>query len=895
MNHCRRAASLVLGLMLLAMPCAALAGRIGGDITVSGGGNDPTVLMQRGDALYYGDGVAADRQAALAYYERAADLGDLRAHLMVSFIYREKLDPAALARALAIMERAVALCATPDRDPLCATPEPWKEQSAVLATMFRFSEALVAARKALAVAEAAPTPDPVVIAQIHQDIGSHYTRIGKLEDALSELQQAVSTLEAKLPPDDLRIGFALSDLGMAYQHLNRGQEAVAAERRAAAILARQLGEGAGPVGALHNNIGWALKDLQRYDEAFSEFETAARIIAGSYGPQAAELAYPISNMGIIRERQGRHDEAIPLNMKALVIETRFRAAMLEPLRWTQQSLSRSWKAKGRPERAILFAKLAVNAHQEIRQRNRGLDEGAAAALAADWRNVYDELADLLVGEGRITEAQYVLDLQKQQELIEFVRGEADAAAAAALSPRETEVDAAIAAAMQRPIALAAELDGLARKQQASPLSPEESSRMAELNAQLDDSYASFMTDVETLLTRSEQASAAAQADVASLNLDYAADRQEMLRQFATPTVLLQAASLDDGLHLFLTTKDISVHRAVDVSRADLSRKVLEALEAIAARSPDADARLAGLYDLLVKPLEGDLRQSGARVVMLNLGGFLRYVPFAALKSGHGYLIEDYALALDTPAAKTRYGAPDRSTASAAGFGVTEGTAGFTALPGVAAELEAIFKGQDAQGELDGAPRLDAEFTEESLRQTLVARPALLHVASHFKFVPGNETKSFLLLGNGAELSLAKIRKGRGFRFGGVDLLTLSACETAKGSDAQGDEVESFGAIAQMNGASAVMATLWPIADATSGRLMADFYAGLIDTGLDKAQALRRAQIAMLRGVAATGVDLTQRGASGLEEEAAPASGGGPVTDPRHPYYWSPYILMGNWL
>lgn len=95
----------------------------------------------------------------------------------------------------------------------------------------------------------------------------------------------------------------------------------------------------------------------------------------------------------------------------------------------------------------------------------------------------------------------------------------------------------------------------------------------------------------------------------------------------------------------------------------------------------------------------------------------------------------------------------------------------------------------------------------------------------------------------------------------------------------------------MNGASAVMATLWPIADATSGRLMADFYQGLIEAKLDKAQALRRAQIAMLRGVPAPTVDLTARGAAGLDEPVDQQQ----LITSRHPYYWSPYILMGNWL
>ncbi len=195
----------------------------------------------------------------------------------------------------------------------------------------------------------------------------------------------------------------------------------------------------------------------------------------------------------------------------------------------------------------------------------------------------------------------------------------------------------------------------------------------------------------------------AQDEITSLNLDYAADRQEMLKGFTRPTVLLQAASLGETLHLFLTTKDISVHRQVKIARADMAKKVFAVLTAIEERSPEADALLAELYALLISPVEGDLLASRAEVVMLNLGGFLRYLPFAALKSDRGYLIEDYALVIDTPAARTKFESADRKDAEAAGFGVTAAHEGFSPLPGVARELEAIFEGSDAAGELAGAP------------------------------------------------------------------------------------------------------------------------------------------------------------------------------------------------
>ena len=99
--------------------------------------------------------------------------------------------------------------------------------------------------------------------------------------------------------------------------------------------------------------------------------------------------------------------------------------------------------------------------------------------------------------------------------------------------------------------------------------------------------------------------------------------------------------------------------------------------------------------------------------------------------------------------------------------------------------------------------LDEQFTQETMLTQLRQRPKVVHIASHFQFSPGNETNSALLLGDGTFLSLAQIKSLPNI-FGGVDLLTLSACNTATGgSGANGKEVEGFGVLAQRQGAKAV--------------------------------------------------------------------------------------------
>ena len=110
-------------------------------------------------------------------------------------------------------------------------------------------------------------------------------------------------------------------------------------------------------------------------------------------------------------------------------------------------------------------------------------------------------------------------------------------------------------------------------------------------------------------------------------------------------------------------------------------------------------------------------------------------------------------------------------------------------------------------------------------------------------------------------------------FGGVDILTLSACNTASaGADADGKEVEGFAEIAQEQGARSVVASLWAVADNSTRSLMEAFYRNRVTPpGKSKAEALREAQVALLTGKA-----------------------GGPARPYAHPFYWAPFVLVGNW-
>ncbi len=178
------------------------------------------------------------------------------------------------------------------------------------------------------------------------------------------------------------------------------------------------------------------------------------------------------------------------------------------------------------------------------------------------------------------------------------------------------------------------------------------------------------------------------------------------------------------------------------------------------------------------------------------------------------------------------------------------------------------------------------------------RPPVVHVASHFRFKPGDETDSALLLGDGNFLSLAQINALQN-PFGGVELLTLSACNTASsGSGANGKEIEGFGALAQKKGAKAVVASLWPVADRTTQLLMEEFYRGREARKLTKGEAIRQAQIKLLRGELSKPAPEALANRDIVHETTATSSVPKFTVDAKrphaHPYYWAPFILIGNW-
>jgi len=267
-----------------------------------------------------------------------------------------------------------------------------------------------------------------------------------------------------------------------------------------------------------------------------------------------------------------------------------------------------------------------------------------------------------------------------------------------------------------------------------------------------------------------------------------------------------------------------------------------------------------LYDLTIRPALDDLTRSRIKTLVFVPDGVFRNVPLSALYDGERFLIEDYSIAL-TPGLQLLNPQPlKQEKLRTIAAGITESVDGFAGLDYVDSELEEI------ESRANSRVLVNQNFTSEALKKAIqFSDYPIVHIATHGQFSSSLED-TFLLAWderiNINELdSILQTRNSE--QDNAIELLVLSACETATG-----DSRAALGlaGMAVRAGAKSTLATLWSVNDRATSDLMSDFYQELSEKHLPKAEAVRQAQLKLLRN-----------------------------RWYRHPFYWAPYVLLGNWL
>ena len=324
----------------------------------------------------------------------------------------------------------------------------------------------------------------------------------------------------------------------------------------------------------------------------------------------------------------------------------------------------------------------------------------------------------------------------------------------------------------------------------------------------------------------------------------------------TNTAVINSIITSDRIYTILRLPDGRLNRyPVDLSPQELEKTIDRlrfTLENISTDEYLVEAKK--VYDLLIQPMAADLDKAKPKTLVFINDGILKNVPMSALYDGKQYLVEKYPIATTLALKLTPNQQPIQPNAQALIFGLSAEIPPFAPLPSVPAEAKTV------QRILGGKQFLDQDFTSKNLHQQIkTSNYPIVHLATHGKF--GADPNSTFLQLFDRRVSLNEFETILRQSKQPINLLTLSACQTAAG-----DERSTLGiaGVALRAGVKSTLASLWFVNDADTVPLIEDFYTKLRQSGITKAEALRQAQLKA-------------------------------IADPNgHPAIWSPFVLVGNW-
>ena len=720
------------------------------------------------------------------------------------------------------------------------------------------------------------------------NLGNAYYSLGDYQRAIDFHQQYLAI--AREIGDRRGEAISLGSLGLAYDSLGDYQRAIDFHQQYLAI-AREIGDRGGEASSL-GNLGSAYDSLGDYQRAI-DFHQQSLVIDREIEDRQGE-ANSLGNLGSAYYSLGDYQRAIDFYQQSLAIKQE-----IGDIAGAGRSLSNLGYAldvQGETDLAITFFKQSVNKRENIRNNIRTLSPEAQQSYKETITQSYQSLATLLLNQNRVMEAILVLDLLKVQELQDFfkdVKGNERTAQGIELFPQEKQI-----------------------------LSTLESNPNLDLNAYLKSA------PVKALAQEINQTASAQNLQLAAYR-----DLQTRLSSLGQNSTLFYPLILDDRLELVLFTRNAPpIHKTVPISKTELEATVANFRREITNTTSDAIQQPAQqLYQWLIEPIAAELKQNNIQTLIYAPDGQMRYVPLAALYDGKQWLVETYQINYITALSLTELDSESFQnpnilagafTESAGKIQINDELFEFSSIPAAKTEVESLVKTFPGTKVL-----LDKNFNRTGMNPDQMNRHNIVHLATHGKLVNGSPEDSFILLNNQEYITLREIKN---WKLPNVGLVVLSACQTALGEQlGSGIEIIGFGYQLQQAQARASIATLWSINDSVTSDLMNEFYTQLKQGSPNPVDALRKAQIALIRGgiEAESALNKLSLGAEEItvSPEVLRLLQEAQVTDnleiiedknreiititPRerekiqsgslgrlsHPYFWAPFILIGNGL
>ena len=701
-------------------------------------------------------------------------------------------------------------------------------------------------------------------------LGIVYYSLGNYPKALDSYEQHL--VIAREIKDRRGEESALGNLGNAYDALGNYPKAIQCHEKSLAI-AREIkdrsgeGQSLGSLGNAYLSLGNYPKAIEFYDQWLS----IAREIKDRSGEGSA-----LGNLGNAYNALGNYPKAIGFQEQYVVIAREIKDRRGEWIALNNLGLA---LRKQEPELAIVVYKQSVNVSEGIRKDNRKLDQSLQSSYTKTVARTYRDLADLLIQRGRITEAQEVLELLKVQELNELdpkQRANPKRLAELALNPTEQEIQKQ----HNNLIAFGEKVRNCTENCQ--PLETQQQ--------QLNNTFKTYLANLQ----KTTETTTLVRID--DRNKDFIASASKIVN--AQPgTVLIYPLVLPDKTHLLWASQGgILSSVTCPMGETKLNATIAQFQASLTDRTDLNGVKQHGktLYDCLIKPLEekGEWQKNNIKNLVIAADRTINYIPIAALHDGKQFLIEKYATSNILNAGLTDVTDRLPKDPTILGIGISAPLDNFSALPNVETELNTIIRTPtNPLGLYPGNLSLNQNATPAQLKTNLKQPYNILHIATHGQFNPTEPNDSFLLFSSGTP------GKGDRYTINRIDeqqealrkihLVILSACQSATGQSATtGIEIQGLSAAFVRDRAKSVIASLWNVDDASTALLMQQFYKNLTP-GTTKAQALQKAQLQFILG------NLTAK-------DAPPRAGGRPfipnqpaVNSYLHPYYWAPFLLIGN--
>jgi CHAT domain-containing protein/predicted negative regulator of RcsB-dependent stress response len=707
------------------------------------------------------------------------------------------------------------------------------------------------------------------------NIASVYDVLGEKTKALKYYNQASSILH--VVGDRSGEAAALNNIGHVYDAL--GEETKALEYYNHALqISRTVGNRSVEGTAL-NNIGHAYDALGEKTKALEYYNHALQIFRAV--DNRAMQAITLSNIGVVHHALGEKTKALEHYNHALQI---FRAIPdRSGMATTLNNIGHLFQEK-QPQMAIAFYKQSVNVLETLRADIKSLSRSEQSTYTQTVAPTYRDFANLLIQQGRLTEAQQVIELLKIRELkeIELNRSQMQTPVQQ-LSISETEKQEI--AKVSPEIAREIKTETLPTPDRLSPSNP---------------------------LNRSAQALLTVQPNAALIYQLFTKDKLWLI--LITP---------DGKLQRFASTAN---QAKIESIAADF-RTQIELCEKQNYTCDQTDTQNLNkisqeLHQQLFPPdLQAALKQAQSNHLIFALDGSLRNIPMAALHDGKAYLAQQYTLSsiIAAQLTDTQDKIPTNTSQSPVlAVGVSEkaeikvpdyinqlGQDSYGALSNVPSELNAIVPPNNSTAKspssFPGKQLLDSEFNLANLQKHL-PNYGILHIASHGIFRPNSLDYSYILMGNNQRWSIAQMDNPDGIAqdktktklFQNIHMVSISTCQSGLGGrDKTGIEIAGMSHAFLSQGAKSVTASLWQVNDGSTRVLMNHFYQNLAQKpNQSKAASLQTAQLYLLQTPEST-LGPERRYTLTTNTSPPTPSQSSKTIDYTHPYYWASFTLIGN--